>query len=92
MTETNTTALKLEIKQLIIDTLKIPDVLPEQVQDDISLFSSDNLLGLDSIDALEIIMALQRKYGVRLDDQNLARFILTSINTITEFVEKERTQ
>ncbi|MCK9617251.1 MAG: phosphopantetheine-binding protein [Lentimicrobiaceae bacterium] len=92
MTETNTTALKLEIKQLIIDTLKIPDVLPEQVQEDISLFSSDNLLGLDSIDALEIIMALQRKYGVRLDDQNLARFILTSINTITEFVEKERTQ
>ncbi|HPT04726.1 MAG TPA: phosphopantetheine-binding protein [Bacteroidales bacterium] len=85
----NSTPLKVEIKQLIIDTLKIQDVKPEDVPDDAPLFGTDNVLGLDSIDALEIIMALQRKYNVRMDDQNLARFILTSINTIAEFIEKE---
>lgn len=90
MAEISTDALKLEIKKLIIDTLKIPDVDPSDVQDDAPLFGNDNVLGLDSIDGLEIIMALQRNYGVRMDDQNLARFILTSINTIAEFIEKER--
>jgi acyl carrier protein len=78
--------LKYEIKQLIIDTLGIKDIKPEDVQNDVPLFSNDNVLGLDSIDGIEIIMAVQRKYEVRIDDQNLARFILESINTIADFV------
>jgi acyl carrier protein len=80
--------LKLEIKTLIIESLNIPDVNPEDIQDDTSLFEDENL-GLDSIDGLEIVMALQEKYGVRIDDQNQARFILKSINTIAEFIAKE---
>ncbi len=89
MTEIRTAELKLEIKELIITTLNITDVNPEDVIDNEPLFAPDNVLGLDSIDALEIIMALQRKYDVRIDDQNLARFILTSIDTIAEFITKE---
>jgi acyl carrier protein len=82
--------LKYEIKQLIIDTLNIKDVKPEDVPDDKPLFADDNVLGLDSIDGIEIIMAVQRKYDVRLDDQNLARVILDSINSIADFVGKEQ--
>jgi acyl carrier protein len=89
MTQTPMEQLKYDIKQLIIDTLKIKDVKPEDVPDDAPLFSSDNVLGLDSIDGIEIIMAVQRKYEVRIDDQNLARFILESINTVADFVNKE---
>lgn len=83
-----TPELKQEIKELIIESLNIPDVNPEDIGDDVSLFE-DEELGLDSIDGLEIVMALQEKYGVRIDDQNQARFILKSINTIAEFLSKE---
>ncbi len=83
-------ALKTEIKQLIIDCLKIPDITPEDIDNSTPLFSPENALQLDSIDSLEIIIALQQKYNVRIDDQNLARSILDSINSIADFVEKER--
>ncbi|HOO71700.1 MAG TPA: phosphopantetheine-binding protein [Spirochaetota bacterium] len=83
-----TKELKQEIKVLILESLNIPDVTPEDIEDDASLFEDENL-GLDSIDGLEIVMALQEKYGVRIDDQNQARFILKSINTIAEFIAKE---
>ncbi|HOW81437.1 MAG TPA: phosphopantetheine-binding protein [Spirochaetota bacterium] len=83
-----TRELKEEIKVLILESLNIPDVGPEDIADDASLFEDENL-GLDSIDGLEIVMALQEKYGVRIDDQNQARFILKSIDTIAEFIAKE---
>ena len=82
--------LKREIKILVIETLKIPDVSPEDIQDDVSLFEEDGPLQLDSVDALEIVMALQRKYGVHIDDQNLGRFIIKSVNTIAEFIAKNQ--
>jgi acyl carrier protein len=83
-----TPELKLEIKHLIVDTLKIPDIQPEKIGDAESLFEGN--LGIDSVDALELVMALQRKYGVHIDDQNLGRFIIKSVDTIAEFVAKEQ--
>ena len=90
MEVTPTPELKQEIKELIIESLKIPDVKPEEIEDSASLFEEDNVLQIDSVDALEIVMALQRKYGVHIDDQNLGRFIIKSIDTIAEFVAKEQ--
>ena len=82
--------LRLEIKKLIIETLNITDVELDDVDDDAPLFGEDNVLGLDSVDALEIVMALQEKYGVRIDDKNQSRFILRSIATIAEFIAGEK--
>lgn len=82
--------LKLEIKELIISALNIMDVEPGEVDDDGPLFGEEGVLGLDSIDALEIVMALQEKYGVRIDDKNQSRFILQSIGSIAEFVAGNR--
>lgn len=90
MTEINQEALKLEIKQLIVTTLNIKDVEPAEILDDVPLFSGENVIGLDSIDAIELIMAIQRQFGVRLDDQNLARNILNSINSIAAFITAEK--
>jgi acyl carrier protein len=84
--------LKTEIKQLIIDSLKIPDVKAEQILSGASLFEEGNALQLDSVDALEIVMALQRKYGVHFDDQNISRFIIRSVDTIAEFIHKKITE
>lgn len=86
------TDIKHELKLLIMETLNIDDVAPEEVGDDSPLFGEGNVLGLDSIDALEIVMALQEKYGVRIDDRNQSRFILRTIATIAEFIEANRIQ
>jgi acyl carrier protein len=92
MTKEPSPELKLEIKKMIMETLNITSVKPEDVDDEKPLFGSDNALTLDSVDAIEIIMALQRNYGVRIADQNIARYVIRSINSIAEFIlaEKEK--
>ncbi|MDD3876971.1 MAG: phosphopantetheine-binding protein [Bacteroidales bacterium] len=90
MEDFNRDKLNLEIKQLILDTLKIPDIKPEEINDSVPLFSPENVLQLDSIDSLEIVIALQQKYEVRIDDQNLARSVLQSINSIADFIVNEK--
>ncbi len=90
MTKEASKDLKHEIKELIMDTLSIQDVNPEDIDEEKPLFGGDNALTLDSVDALEIIMAIQRKYNVRIGDQNLARNIIRSINSIAEFITAEQ--
>ena len=82
--------LKLEIKKLIMTTLAIDDVNPDDVDDEKPLFGGDNALTLDSVDAIEIIMAIQRNYGIRIADQNLAREVVRSINSIAQFITDQR--
>jgi acyl carrier protein len=82
--------LKLDIKRLIVATLKLSDVRPEDIEEDAVLFGNDSALQLDSVDALEIIVVLQRTYGVHVDDRNLGRFIIKSINTMAEFIAREQ--
>lgn len=82
--------LKTEIKNLIIKTLNIEDITPVDIEDDLPLFGGENTLGLDSIDAIELVMSVQKKYDVRIDDQNLAREVLKSVNTIAEFIEQKK--
>ena len=60
--------LVLELKNEIIEALNLEDVKPEDINDDDPLFGSG--LGLDSIDALELIVLLERKYGIKLKDPN----------------------
>jgi len=82
--------LKLEIKLLIMNTLGITDVDPGQIDNEKPLFGGNNALTLDSVDALEIIMALQRQYKVRIGDQNLSRNIVVSVNNMAEFIYAEQ--
>ena len=90
MTKEQSTELKLEIKKLIIETLNITDVDLAAVDDEKPLFGSDNALTLDSVDAIEIIMALQRTYGIRIHDQGMARHVIRSVNSIAEFILTEQ--
>ena len=82
------TELKAEIKEMIVKTLNMEDIKPEDIEDDLPLFGGENTLGLDSIDAIELVMAVQREFKVRIDDQNLAREVLKDVNSIAEFIEK----
>jgi acyl carrier protein len=81
--------LNREIKQLIIDSLKIADVTPDDIEDAAPIFGNPKL-ELDSLDAVELFVALQKAYGVRIDDQNLARDVLQSVDRIAAFVRANR--
>ncbi|MEI6883221.1 MAG: phosphopantetheine-binding protein [Bacteroidota bacterium] len=90
MNQEPTEELRTEIKVLIMETLGISGISPEEIDNDKPLFGGENVLTLDSVDALEIIMAIQRKYNLRIADQNLARSVIRSVNTIAEFLVAEQ--
>jgi acyl carrier protein len=90
MTAEETKLLKTGIKELIIQTLNIKNIQAEQVPDSVPLFSAENILALDSIDGIEIVMAIQDKYQVRIADQNVARNVLESVDSIAEFLVREK--
>ncbi|MGX9937693.1 phosphopantetheine-binding protein [Advenella kashmirensis] len=80
-----TTALNLEIKELIISSLGLEDIAPEDIEDAAPLFGEG--LGLDSVDALELGLALQKHFGIQFNTktQNL-REHFKDINTLAAFV------
>lgn len=80
--------LKLELKKLIIRAANLEDVEPVEIEDDMPLFVEG--LGLDSIDALELSVALEADYGINISDTDTARAAFASINTLADFVSKNR--
>ena len=86
----DTKDLKLQIKEMIVATLNLTDVNPADILDDQPLFSGENVITLDSIDGIELIMAIQREFNVRLDDQNLARNILNTVDAMAEFITSKQ--
>lgn len=82
--------LKLELKKNIIELLNLEDVNVEEIQDDDSLFGDG--LGLDSIDALELIVMLDKNYGIRLSDPKEGRKIFESINVMAAYISENRTK
>jgi len=90
MTAEETLMLKTEIKELIIQTLNIKNIRADEVQDSVPLFSPENILNLDSIDGIELVMAIQDKYQVRIADQNVARNVLESVDSISDFLVREK--
>ena len=80
--------LKAELKRQIIEELKLEDVKPEDIQDDAPLIGDG--LGLDSIDALELVVLLEKYHGVKIMDEEVGRKVLASINTMAEFIVEEK--
>lgn len=78
-------ALKQDIKQLIISALELEDIAPDDIQDDAPLFGEG--LGLDSIDALELGVALKKKYQVKLEaNDSSTREHFRSVSALAQFV------
>lgn len=77
--------LKLEIKKVIISSLELEDITPENIEDDAPLFNEG--LGLDSIDALELGVALKKKFGVKFaEGENDTKEAFASVNALAEYV------
>jgi acyl carrier protein len=77
-------ALKLKLKEQIIQYLNLKDLKPEDILDDDLLFGGK--LDLDSIDSLEIVVLLEREYGLKINNANEGRKILIDINRMAEFI------
>jgi acyl carrier protein len=82
--------LMADLKVQIIEQLNLQDVSPEDIGDDQSLFADG--LGLDSIDALELIVLLQQKYKIKLSNTEDGPKIFRAVRTIAEFIEANSVQ
>jgi acyl carrier protein len=85
-----TAELKQQLKKQIIEFLNLISVKPEDIKDDEPLFGEG--LGLDSIDSIELIVLLQREYGITIQDPKEGRKILVDINTMVTYIEQHRTK
>jgi len=82
--------LHIELKKSIIEQLNLEDMEVSDIENDEHLFGDG--LGLDSIDALELIVLLEKDYGIKLNDPNQGKEIFNSIDTMVDFIEKNRTK
>lgn len=79
-----------KLKLQIIDALNLEGMTPEEIDNDAPLFGDG--LGLDSIDALELIVILDKFYGIKLKSPAEGKAVFKSINSIADYVQKNRTK
>lgn len=82
--------LRRKLKELLIERLKFEDMTPEDIPDDEPLFGGG--LGLDSIDALEIVVMLESEFGIKVKNETSARESFRSISTLANYVEQKLAQ
>lgn len=80
-----TSDLRRKLKELLIERLKFEDMTPDDISDDEPLFGGG--LGLDSIDALEIVVMLESEFGIKVKNETSARDSFKSITTLANYVE-----
>jgi acyl carrier protein len=81
---------KLHLKEQIIKYLNLMSINPSDIKDDQPLFGEG--LGLDSIDSIELIVLLEREYGIKIEDPKEGRKVLVDINTMIEYIKKHKTK
>ena len=81
--------LKEQLKAMIIEALNLEDITPNDIEDDMPLFGEDGL-GLDSIDALELIVMMEKQYGIKLKDPKEGKEIFKSVATMAEYISLNR--
>ncbi|MCX6182851.1 MAG: phosphopantetheine-binding protein [Bacteroidetes bacterium] len=84
----NVDELKYTLKKQIIEELNLEELTPEDIDDDAPLFGTG--LGLDSIDSLELVVIMEKFHQVRIPDEIIGKEVLQSINTMANFIVKER--
>ncbi|MBO7378284.1 MAG: acyl carrier protein [Bacteroidales bacterium] len=79
-----------KLKEQIIDALNLEDVRPDDIENDAPLFGEG--LGLDSIDALELIVLMEKYYGIKLQNPAEGKEIFKSVNCMADYIDAHRTK
>lgn len=82
--------LKRDLKEKIIKYLNYLSISPDEIGDDMPLFGTG--LGLDSIDSIELVVMLEREYGIKIENPKEGRKILVDVNTIADYIEAHRAE
>ena len=82
--------LKAQLKEQILEALSLDEMKPEEIDDNAPLFGEG--LGLDSIDALELIVLMEKQYGIKLSNPADGKEVFKSINVMAEYIAKNRTR
>ena len=82
-------ALTLQLKSLIVATLKLSDIQPADIPDEEPLIGSPRL-GLDSVDALELVLAIEKKFGVKIGSSEESRKALANISTLAVYIRSQK--
>lgn len=82
--------LILQLKEQIIEVLNLEDMTPADIDTDAPLFGEG--LGLDSIDALELIVLLDKQYGIKLTDPKAGKAVFKSVQVMAEYIQQYRTK
>lgn len=78
--------IRSNLKRLVVQALNLDGLTPERITDDEPLFGGN--LGLDSVDALELVVALEKEYAISIPSQDVDKKVFTSVATLAEFVER----
>ena len=80
-----TAALRSKIKHLLVDALRLEGIVPSQIADDAPLFGEG--LGLDSVDALELVVALEKEFRIRIQNHEVGKEAFASVGALAAFIE-----
>jgi len=87
---TNSEDLKTRLKELLISGLRLQDVAPAGIADDQPIFVDG--LGLDSIDALELVVLIEEHFGIAIPDEEVGKKAFASINALADFIAAEQSR
>ena len=81
--------LERELLEMIVDVCKIPDPVPDDLSPDDPLIGPDSILGLDSLDAVEIAVVVEKRYHLRIGVDESSRVVFRSIRTLADYIRED---
>ncbi|RXJ84822.1 phosphopantetheine-binding protein [Arcobacter sp. CECT 8985] len=78
-----------EFKQVLIDGLNLEDMTPDEINDNDPLFGDDGL-GLDSVDSIELVLIIEKEYGVKIQNPELYNEIFSSVENLLKYINENK--